>query len=181
MTLLILILTATGSALRTFGNTQVSLERVIVRVDEIRAVSTFLRNAFSGTIVADIGAMTLGGDVGMDAAYFRMKQGEVVEWRSTAMFGEQFGGSYFFTVFASDGQLILQWQVAKGLNPDNWTGKPSRVLIENLESFKSSCWSRVDEKWNTIWDNPADIPDKVRLAIRSSERYWPDLIMRIGG
>ena len=59
-----LILSATVSALRTFGNTQSSLERVITRVDEIRAVSTFLRNAFAATVVTEMSTMTLGPEPG---------------------------------------------------------------------------------------------------------------------
>ena len=183
ITLLTLILSATVSALRTFGNTQSSLERVISRVDEIRAVSTFLRNAFSATVIAEMSPMTLGpGDIsGLDGGYFRMKGGSEVEWRSTAMFGEDYGGSYFFRVFAIDNQLLLQWQLADARNPTDWQDKPSRVLIENLENFRSSCWSSVNGNWRDVWNDSSNIPDKVKFVIRSSGRYWPDLIMRVSG
>ncbi len=183
ITLLTLILSATVSALRTFGNTQNSLERVISRVDEIRAVSTFLRNAFAGTVVSEMSTMTLGsGDGGgVDGGYFLMKGGSEVEWRSTAKFGEDYGGSYFFRVYATENKLFLQWQLADSRTPDKWQNKPSRVLIENLEIFNLSCWSQVDGKWRDVWNSSGNIPDKVKFVIRSSQRYWPDLVMRVSG
>ena len=180
-TLLTLILTATVSGLRTFGNTQKSLERVISRVDEFRAISTFLRNAFAATIVTDMGALTLGGDTGIESSYFRMIDGAEVEWRSTAMFGEDYGGSYFFRTFARDQELILQWQVAKDRIPKDWEDMPSRVLIRDLQNFQLSCRTRLDENWSKVWDTADAIPDKVRIVMRSSDRYWPDLIIKVGG
>ncbi len=183
VTLMTLILSATVSALRTFGNTQTSLERVIARVDEIRAVSTFLRNAFAATVITEMSTMTLGpADTGgQDGGYFSMKDGSEVRWRSTAKFGEDYGGSYFFRVYAVDNRLSLQWQLADARTPGSWQDKPARVLVENLESFRISCWSRVDGKWRSVWSSSGNIPDKVKFEIRSSQRYWPDLIMRVSG
>ena len=183
VTLMTLILSATVSALRTFGNTQNSLERVITRVDEIRAVSTFLRNAFAATVVTEMSTMTLGPEDtgGQDGGYFSMKDSSEVRWRSTAKFGEDYGGSYFFRVYAADDQLLLQWQLADARTPGSWQDKPVRVLLENLESFSVSCWSRVDGKWRSVWNSSGSIPDKVKFEIRSSQRYWPDLIMRVSG
>ncbi len=183
ITLMTLILSATVSALRTFGNTQNSLQRVISRVDEIRAVSTFLRNAFAGTVVSEMSTMTLGsGDGGgVDGGYFLMKGRSEVEWRSTAKFGEDYGGSYFFRVYETENKLFLQWQLADSRTPDKWQNKPSRVLVENLEIFNMSCWSQVDGKWRNVWNSSGNIPDKVKFVIRSSQRYWPDLVMRVSG
>ena len=183
VTLMTLILSATVSALRTFGNTQSSLERVITRVDEIRAVSTFLRNAFAATVVTEMSTMTLGPEDtgGQDGGYFSMKDSSEVRWRSTAKFGEDYGGSYFFRVYAADDQLLLQWQLADARTPGSWQDKPVRVLLENLQSLRLSCWSRVDGKWRSVWNSSGSIPDKVKFEIRSSQRYWPDLIMRVSG
>ncbi len=181
VTLLTLILSVTVSGLRTFGNTQNSLERVINRVDEIRAVSTFLRNAFAATVVTDLGALTLGGDTGIESSYFRMIGGDEVEWRSTAMFGEDYGGSYFFRAVAREKELILQWQVAKDRVPKDWEKAASRVLIKDLQDFQLSCRTKSDKSWSKVWDKVDAIPDRVRVSMRSSDRYWPDLIIKVGG
>ena len=39
----------------------------------------------------------------------------------------------------------------------------------------------VDGKWRSVWNSSGSIPDKVKFEIRSSQRYWPDLIMRVSG
>ena len=66
ITVLSMILLATVTALRTFGNTQSSLQRMTHRVDEVRSVSGFLRAAIeSATIAEDAsGGLALGGSGG---------------------------------------------------------------------------------------------------------------------
>lgn len=51
LSILSLLLLATISALRTFGNTQVSVEKLTNRVDEVRTVSGFLRDTLQSAVV----------------------------------------------------------------------------------------------------------------------------------
>ena len=70
ITVLSMILLATVTALRTFGNTQQSLQHMTHRVDEVRSVSGFLRAAIeSATIAEDAsGGLALGGTGGGNIA-----------------------------------------------------------------------------------------------------------------
>ena len=86
-----LLLLATVTALRTFGNTQLALERKTLRVDEIRSVSNFLRDLMESTVVGnDSGGLSLGAGSG-GSTYFKLRE-QGVEWKSTVLFGEAFGG-----------------------------------------------------------------------------------------
>ena len=51
LAILSLVLLGTVTGLRTLGNTQVSLERVTQRADEVRTVSAFLRDLMEAAVV----------------------------------------------------------------------------------------------------------------------------------
>ena len=51
LVVLSLIMLATVTALRTLGNTQVAVDRLTLRNDEIRSVSSFLRDALESAIL----------------------------------------------------------------------------------------------------------------------------------
>ena len=62
LSILSLLLLATISALRTFGNTQVSVEKLTNRVDEVRTVSGFLRDTLQSAVVGTRRSrLSLGG------------------------------------------------------------------------------------------------------------------------
>ena len=109
LTILSLIMLATLTGLRTLAGTQVALERKTERVDEIRTVSTFLRNTFESSILsAQGGRLTLGGP-SAEKNFFELT-GNSVAWKSIVLFGETFGGSYFVRVAKEDDELVMRWQ-----------------------------------------------------------------------
>ena len=60
LAILSLVLLGTVTGLRTLGNTQVSLERVTQRADEVRTVSAFLRDLMESAVVGSgSGGLTL--------------------------------------------------------------------------------------------------------------------------
>ena len=93
-----LIMLATVSGYRTLGNTASTIDRMTDRTDELRSVSTFLREALENAVV---GTESGGGDeltFGASAAsvapvaYFKVAKGGM-EWRTKILFGEAYGGS----------------------------------------------------------------------------------------
>ena len=179
ITILSLIMLATVTALRTLAGTQVALERVTDRVDEVRTVSTFLRSTFESAILSRQGGrLSLGGSKA-DKSYFELSA-DSVAWKSTVLFGESYGGSYLVRVAKEDDELVLRWQEPnpRGL-ADDWEKAGSRVLVESLEEFSLSYRSSFAADWSSAIDRKI-IPDLVRMQIKSSGRYWPDLILRVG-
>ena len=70
LTILSLVMMATVTGLRTLANTQGAIERTTNRVDEIRSVSSFLRDLLESAVVGeDMGGLSLGGG-SSEATYF---------------------------------------------------------------------------------------------------------------
>jgi general secretion pathway protein J len=179
LTILSLIMLATVTGLRTLANTQVAIERMTSRVDEVRTVSGFLRDAMQSSVIgASRSRLSLGGGGRAEAAFFEATP-QSLAWKSTVLFGEGFGGSYLVRVAKEEGQLVLRWQEPplKG-RPGDWQKAASRTLVYNLEELKLSFRKDFSAAWtNTLERN--EIPSLVRLQLRASGRYWPDLILRV--
>lgn len=182
LAVLSLILLATVSALRTFANTQGSLERKIARVDEIRSVSSFLRDALQANVSGtseNSGSLALGG--GKDQSAFFRGTGRSVEWKAPMIFGEGHGGVFLVRLAQEEDQLTLRWQDPpkndEDVEPD-WRGTPHRVVIDNIEEFGIAYRLEYDEGWreNIFLEEP---PVMLRLVIKSSGRYWPDLVASV--
>jgi len=175
-----LILLATVSALRTFANTQVSLERLAGRVDEVRTVSGFIRDLLGSAMpgARQSGGLSLGGG-SAEFAYFEGTSNSLA-WKAPALFGEAYGGTLLMRLAKEDNALKLYWQELPLSNrPVVWHGKDSRVLLESVEEFKVDYRPEFDLPWqHEGWDTDG-APALVRLTIKANGRYWPDLIVRV--
>ena len=175
-----LILLATISALRTFANTQVSLDKIVARVDEVRTLSSFLRDTLGGAVTGNsqAGGLSFGGG-GTELAYFAGDE-KSLSWKTTALFGEVFGGTVLMRILKEDDNLMLYWQnpVPPGVTVA-WEGKDSRMLLQGVEEFEVSFRPEFDLQWQSAqWDTPG-APALVRLTIKANGRYWPDLIIGV--
>lgn len=180
MAVLSLLMLATVTGLRTLGNTQVALERKTARVDEVRTVSVFLRDLMESAIVGSGGGgLTLGGG-SMGSTYFRLIDGGA-EWKSTILFGESFGGTYVVRVAREGDELMLRWvePLPNGRPPEKWDDTPSRVLVRELEEFSVFARKEFDSEWQDRWTESRQAPALVRMQVKSSGRFWPDLIMQV--
>ena len=182
ITVLSMILLATVTALRTFGNTQSSLQRMTHRVDEVRSVSGFLRAAIeSATIAEDAsGGLALGGSGGGGRSGGFLGNEQALQWKSVLLFGEGYGGSFLLRVAREDDRLMLRWldeEVRRGRQPD-WSSAEAWPLVEGLQEFSIAYRGQVGEDWLPVWEDGGS-PGWLRMSIRSKNRYWPELIMRV--
>lgn len=179
-----LIMLGVISALRTFGNTSSSLARMTERTDELRSVSIFLRDALENSVVGTRsgggGGLSFGGLEGAKpVAYFEVTKGALA-WRSTILFGEAYGGSYFLRLIKKGKQLSLQWQEPlDNRTPENWQKSPQRVVLADVELFE--VWTRPapTEEWHRADVGTDEKPSHVKLVIKAGGRYWPEMIMTV--
>jgi len=152
---------------------------MIGRVDQVRSVSSFLRDSLESTVVGVGSGSGLGFGGGKpEFAYF---EGGVREfqWKASLLFGESYGGTFLVRVVHEGNKLILQWQrPPEPIDSATWEGKPSRVLIERLQSYEVSYRREDDRTWVPIWKD-AGSPESIRLNIKAADRYWPELIMTV--
>lgn len=179
LSILSLVLLATVTGLRTLANTQVSLERMTERVDEVRTVSSFLRDTIESAAIGSGGAGGLSlGATNRESAYFELTPDALV-WKSTILIGESFGGSYLLRLAREDDLLVLRWQ-EPGVSgqPDDWREAQVRTLADELQEFEISWRKDYRDDWQRDWRR-GDVAGWLRLQIRAAGRYWPELIMQV--
>lgn len=179
LSILSLVLLATVTGLRTLANTQVTVERMTERVDEVRTVSSFLRDTMESAAVGSGGAGGLSlGSASKEEAYFELTPNALV-WKSTILIGERFGGSYLLRLAREDDLLVLRWQepLVPGQQRE-WRKAQVRTLADELQEFEISWREGFRDEWQREW-RPGDVAGWVRLQIRTAGRYWPELIMQV--
>ena len=178
ITILSLVMLATVTGLRTLASTQTSLMAVTTRNDEMRSVSSFLRDALEAAVAgSDNGGLSLGGDRS-EATIFEVGRDSIL-WRTSLLFGEVSGGSYVVRVAREDSRMVLRWQLLdpKG-DVGDWNNAPSRPLVENVQEFSVAYRREWDGAWKTSWDERG-LPGWVRLNLRAGGRYWPEMILAV--
>lgn len=180
LTILSLIMLATVTGLRTLANTQAAIERLTSRVDEVRTVSGFLRDALESAVVPTKQSRLSAGGGGSEKIFFAASQNSL-EWKATVLFGEGYGGSYLVRVAAEDDLLVLRWQepTASG-SPADWSAAVSRTLVNDLDELKLSFREKFASPWVDRIER-GSVPALVRLQVRAAGRYWPELIIRVQG
>jgi general secretion pathway protein J len=183
MTILSLIMLATVTALRTFANTQQSVDRKVTRVDEIRSVSGFLRDTLQAAVVDSQrgGSLSVGPNSGVRVPAYFKGDAHSLEWNAPVMFGENYGGIFLVRVAQEDDRLVLRWQEPVSRRQDeqaDWSEAPQRTLLEGLETWEVLYRPDFDQPWQGAWDE-VNSPDLVRMTISAGGRYWPDLILPV--
>ncbi|MFT6275017.1 MAG: general secretion pathway protein J [Halioglobus sp.] len=175
-----LILLATVSALRTFANTQVSLDRLARQVDEVRTVSGLLRDMLASAVPGKkrAGGLSLGGGTS-ELAYFEGDSSSLA-WKASALFGESFGGTLLLRLVKEDDLLMLYWQEpnANG-RVVQWGNSTSRVIVNGIEEFSVEFKPELNLEWQIGEWVDLGAPALVRLSIKADGRHWPDLIMQV--
>jgi general secretion pathway protein J len=180
LAILSLVMLTTITGLRTLANTQVSLERITGRVDEVRTVSSFLRDTLESAAVGsgNAGGLALGGS-SRESAYFDLTA-DSFTWKSTILIGESFGGTYLLRVAKEDDLLVLRWQEpGPGGEPDqDWSQAQERTLVEDVQALELAWREEGGDDWQQQWEK-GDVAGWVRLQLQASNRYWPELIIQV--
>ena len=181
LTILSLVMMVTVTGLSTLANTQSAIERMTSRIDEVRSVSTFLRDLLeSAASGAAPKKFVLGpGDINGFESYFASGN-DFLELDATVMFGERFGGTYLVRIAKEDDQLVLRWQESNGgVAPKDWNDKYSRVMVAQLEEFVVLTRENYRKDWLKDGRVDTDKPLLVMLKVKAAGRNWPDLIVRV--
>jgi len=179
LTLMSMVMLATVSGMRTLANTQHTLEQVVSRIDEVRSVSSFLRDHFETAVVgaAGAGALSLGGSLS-ERSYFEGLDGSVA-WKAPVLFGEGYGGVHLLKVERDARRVVLRWQRQdESKRFIDWTDTPSRTLVNNVDEFAINFRGGLEEDWVASWKGKEN-PAFVRFQIRSQGRRWADLVMPV--
>lgn len=178
LAILSLIMVATISALRTFGQTQFTLTTMTNRVDEVRSVSSFLRDTFESAVIGRASTGLSVGGRSSEGSYF-LGSAAAMSWKAFVQFGEGWGGALLLRVEQDEKALKLRWQeIPGGRGNVNWSDTSERVLVDDIQELNISYRAEFDTDWQSEWFGD-DLPALVRMTIKARGRFWPELIFKV--
>jgi general secretion pathway protein J len=178
LTLFSLIMMATVTAFRTLASTQIAADTVTTRNDEMRAVSGFLRDAFESAVLGSNRSRTSAGGSPTERSVFELNADSLI-WRTALHFGESAGGAYVVRVAREEDELVLRWQLMGAFGElAPWRSVPSRTLVRDMQEFAVAYRPAFGDPWLED-QSPSQTPRWIRLRLKASDRYWPDLVMQV--
>jgi general secretion pathway protein J len=169
--------------MRTLGNTKTTIGKVTDRVDEVRVISEFLRTNLGSAIpVVRVGASSeFFTDGGNYSTYFAGNATGLM-WVAPLLTGADMAGAYILYLALVDERLELKWHPYQ-MEADAvaWGVIEPRTLLESVEEFEVGYLAFYGGEWIDVWESAQRIPVAVRISIKSADRYWPELVVRLSG
>lgn len=176
-----MISVAIVGAMRILGNTSTALQTVTTRVEEIRAVSEFLRGSVGAAMpVVRIGDFADG--TAPQTRYGTWFRGDArqLQWVAPMLAGADTGGAFVMYLAQVEDRLELRWHPYRkqpGSVPPGAVS--SRVILEGVEDFEVGYLPSYQSEWLSQWPGDMSTPVAVRLTVRAADRYWPELVIRL--
>lgn len=176
-----MISVAVVAAMRILGNTSTALEKVTARVEEIRAVSEFLRGSIGSAMpVVRIGEFADGAATQTRYGTYFRGDAQQLQWVAPMLAGANMGGAFVIYLAKVEDRLELRWHpYQKHLASIRPAEVRSRVLLEGVEDFEVGYLPRYQSEWLSQWPGDMSTPAAVRLTVRAADRYWPELVIRL--
>lgn len=181
LTILSMIMVATIAALRGFGNTKAAVTQVTNRVDEVRVVSGFLRNSLGSAMLLHRSATTTPtfDQTELSGTYFWGNSSELV-WVAPLIAGADLGGAFIMQLNYIEDTVELRWHPYRAsVEEVSWAELEPRVLLEEVEEFAIGYLADYGGEWLEEWPESPANPVAVRLNIKSRNKYWPELVVRL--
>lgn len=172
--ILSMLMLATLSAIRTFGETQLKVEGTLQRMSETRQVIGFLRESLSQAVPV----RSRIEKVSDFSSFFKGSSKEVM-WVAPATFGV-LGGVYIFHLTVVDEKLLLQFvPYSYDSKLPSWNSIAVNELLDDVSSFEVSYRYDAEADWLNEWDWGMSNPAFVRIVLKRAERYLPEIIIRL--
>lgn len=172
-----MIMLATLSAMRTFGESQTRIEAHSERLDEMRQATNLLRNLISKAIPIK----TFITSKSTHNTFFYGGQDQLV-WVAPLTTGVGSGGVYYFRLALQDEVLGLQMAVFKSPDePPSWDEIDVHPLLPDVEALDIAYRGKLDadSDWESEWPMGYFSPKLVRLNMKVRGQYWPETVIRL--
>lgn len=184
MALLSLMVLAMVSALRTVGQSQDRVDRVLTRADDFRVAVDFMR----GTLGRLSARRVAVGTDGRTSPYLFQAASSAVAWVGVmpARYGS--GGRHFFRLALEKGgdgrdALVLRfvpWTLAAQAFPD-WSAAESRVLVEDVAAlhFRYENATVAPATWTEDWMPQDRLPSRIAVNLATATGPWPAIVIAL--
>ena len=190
MSLLSMIMVAMGSSLRTMAQTESRVDERLLRNDEMRVVTLFLRQTL-GRVEA---SKTNNDPTGSRTALQFDTSPTQISWVGIMPARHGAGGRYFFRLTSEEtmqgNALVLRYAPwATQIDIPDWTQASSHTMVKDLTAFAveaeglpldiqstPATWPRG---WQTGWPIKDALPQRLRLLLADKKGAWPPLVVSL--
>lgn len=183
MTMVSLIALAMAGALRTMAQTEARVDERLLRADDFRVASHFLRNTLGRVSMRRIDPPP---PVGANVFVFAGSP-SVLSWVGVMPPRPGAGGRTVFRL-ALEGNpgaqdLVIRFAPLGDAPafPADWAAAQARVLASQVSEFSVAYQDarQLPAQWLPQWTVPDRLPSRVKLTVQTQQGGWPDLVVAL--
>ncbi|WP_299773783.1 prepilin-type N-terminal cleavage/methylation domain-containing protein [uncultured Pseudoteredinibacter sp.] len=171
LAILSLVSLAATTALRSFAQSQVAVERKIEKAEQMRMTLAFVRRSLQKTvpIMHPKGFYT----------YFKGTADELIWVAPMSQVGAK-GLQILRLSVGQDGEMLLQMlPYNSDWKPPVWADVEAYKILAGGAELELGYRANWQERWQDAWDLSTESPSTVRVNIRMHDEYWPELIVHM--
>ncbi len=180
MAMISLIALAMAGAMRTMAQTEVRVDQRLLRNDDLRVASGFIRACLGRVSLRKLDPPP---PVGQNLYVFSAEP-QSLTWVGVMPARHGAGGRHVFrlSLDAVDGRgaLVIRFVPIpeKATIPD-WSGAESRVLLQDVTGFSIAYQDarQSPADWLPQWAVTDRLPARVKLSVETASGGWPDLVV----
>lgn len=190
MSLLSIIMIGLTSALRTMAQTEAKIDQRLERLDDMRAIRSFLQQTLSRISAQKVDAP---GATGKTMVPFTAMP-DSLTWVGIMPARPNLGGRYYFRLAmeedGADQALVLRftpWSAQPG--PVDWRSAESRILIARVKEIQIEAEGLAPQGfigtvpwpkgWQKGWPQPEALPERLRMRVTDAQGDWSDWMLAI--
>ena len=180
MALLSVVMLALGSALRTIAQSEERIDRRLVRTDEFRVATEFIRTTLERISARKVEAPATPGA----SPLLFSAAADAVAWVGVMPARYGAGGRHFFRLGVEsvngEAALVLRYLpwVDTPTFPD-WSQAEVQVLVARVTSLsiRYEDAREVPSVWGSEWPHKDVLPSRIDLSINTDVGAWPNLVV----
>jgi general secretion pathway protein J len=182
LTMISLVALALAGAMRTMAQTEARVDERLLRADDFRVASNFLRSTLGRVSLRKLDPPPpIGANVYMFAA-----APDALSWVGVMPARHGAGGRCVFRLSvesaSSQRQLVLRFVplLDESAFPD-WASAESRVLAQDVTAFSIAYQDPRQQpvQWLSSWAVLERLPSRVKLTLQTAAGGWPDLVIAL--
>ncbi len=178
MVLLSVVMLALGTALRTMALAEQRVDQRLVRSDEFRVATSFIRSSLER-----VSARRVTPPPPSASAVLFVAAPDAVSWVGIMPARYGAGGRYFFHLGAEPAgashALVLRFQPwSDAASFPDWSQAESRTLVDDLVSvaIQYEDARAAPSVWTSVWPHTDRLPQRLLLDVQTLAGPWPSLV-----
>lgn len=176
------LMLAMGSALSTIAKTEERIDQRLLRADNYRVVTGFIRTTLGRVSARKISGVVKEGST----PYLFAGEEKSVQWIGIMPARYGAGGRSFFRLAVEDwhgvASLVIRYAPWVDVTefPD-WSQMQAHVLVAGVTSFALAYedTQNTSSQWIPAWVRTDRLPHRIRMTLQTVSGAWPDMVVPV--